>query len=222
MRIWSYVAVLLATAFLCSPALAIPVLYEFSGVVTTSWPIGEEAFGIHVGDSFTGQMLYNPDATNCSRPIETVNVCGGGLQWGAQLGPLTLLSNAPSMAVYSGGGIFVSGRTDVYPFAFNGFQLLPQVLDDGLWFTGYDEATTDHAPPTLDFDTIGSMMVGGFFYVRDLHYPWDGVGEGKLYGYQLEGMVTQIHQVPEPATLGLLGLGLLGAATTRRRQFIRT
>lgn len=88
---------------------------------------------------------------------------------------------------------------------------LTLVAGTAFWLSIFNDTTADSG----DGWTWGSIAGSGNLKVRDSHTSaWNDVGP-----YRVDFQLTDdIVAVPEPATFGLLGIGLAGLAARRRRQ----
>lgn len=180
-------------------AQAAPVLQYASSVIgfstqynTTTWA--------------AAQVLGAPD-----RP--TYGDIAGAWAPGPLNGTLEFISVGYDTAVYANGATI----REVYG---NGFVYQVDVIDTlgGLHtvWSGVDAS----APGTpvdfaLTWNTTSFLVKGLKVYTNTSHdmSAWE-----EIDSIQLAGNTTADANVPEPATLGLLGLGLLGLAASRRKR----
>ncbi len=66
----------------------------------------------------------------------------------------------------------------------------------------------------------GFAPVGDLFAMFALDFSGGGLGEGHLWNFTLDtdNATTDLVQVPEPGTVAIIGLGLLGLFASRRRN----
>ena len=94
----------------------------------------------------------------------------------------------------------------------DGYNLLS--LYDGNTLVGSVQGAAVVASPT------GNQGINGTYYVNissSLNFN-KVVASSSGYAFEFDNVAYNPTSVPEPATLGLVGLGLLGAAAARRRQ----
>lgn len=98
---------------------------------------------------------------------------------------------------YEGGGDYFDGQGTVLAI----YRDLPTTPQDLVW-----EFTDDQMAALNDYAADGRFALG---FDPDCHFYNDGV--------QLD-IVTELSEIPEPATLGLVSLGAVGVLLRRRRQ----
>lgn len=142
--------------------------------------------------------------------------------------------NARYFSFYSAGGAVTIDGSRIDGGFDMGFWLFSGAINDTSHFgggvnpNGFDNG--DAGFITFSDDPHAPAVPGPFgdpFFAGNLAAGWytiavvDVLGNGntggnQVYDYTL--LATGITAVPEPATLGLLGLGLVGVAASRRRK----
>ena len=84
------------------------------------------------------------------------------------------------------------------------------------WYYGYDSTVGPPAGRTalLDFNTSSVLDFTGRFTTTSFDAPVNGIQTAR---FTFEGDISA-NPVPEPATLSLMGLGMVGVALARKRR----
>ena len=133
-------------------------------------------------------------------------------------------SYAGSASLHSvGGDSFTSlYKADLSAFTLNSIDLAP--LTSGLAVGG----TVTFTGKLMDGSTIAqSFDVGPAFAFTTFHFNGFTNLESVYwlqdydFFHQYDNIVVDAAQAPEPATLGMLGLGLIGVAGSRRKRYVQ-
>ncbi len=214
------VAAALALSFL--PAAAVPLVLDYTGFgwITQPTLTPQQFSAVGVVDGFT-LPVYDPNQ------VYTYYL--------ANLTLSSIVTHAPSRHtyIYSGGqfGFYqsTSAQDRGYDYGVNPANgTVPATFTDGLlWLGGTLNSFSIYFD---DGQQLGSMSAAGNFasgagfgalagpgfssFSGLTSRPGNGIPNG--YKYRMDGQVDASVPVPEPASIALLGLGLLGAAVGLR------
>lgn len=180
------------------------LLFPVSGFSVTH----QLTIGSYSGNGFSGSALHAADA--CLN--NGYYMCGSTIHNGLTgTLDLTLSGNAYTnimgiLTANNGTQVSITGGT------------LYSSLTAGSWGNLY----TNYG--VVQFDDLSSFYNGAANnFVNDAFYLWgqtDGEASGSQWGLDLHGTLAEVSsvQVPEPATMGLMALGLMGVVAGRRKK----
>lgn len=148
--------------------------------------------GTNIGNGYWTQFIFRQSFTLTKAEASSLQLT---FQWAAD---------------DSGRGNWVQG-TWIPKWSLN--SLVQTALVDGIW-----DATTTWPGPTYSLGP--AVTISGFVEGINTMYFWVQ-GNGITDGMSLMNAQFSNRDIPEPATFGLLGLGLLGVTMSRRRALAR-
>lgn len=216
-------------AALCSASAAQAGVLNFEGAVSpftfanetvTDGKYWMTTYGGSEGD-LTGMFINGADQADICFGAELKCPTNNSSTYYAALADSYLafgLESGNSFLFNSFAGSFIGTGSDIYT---RGLLLIDGFNDSGL------VSTLQVALPTAvgGVYNFGNYNLGGFFdesytAVRFVGYACDAAGNCvrnmNASNFAIDNIVTT--QIPEPATFGLLGLGLLGMGALRRRK----
>jgi hypothetical protein len=196
-------ALLLAGCLAAAPAHADLVEYSYQGTVTTVFD-ASTAGGIVVGDVASFHVTFDPAwLVDITAPVNTaMGTFYTNLQ-GASL-------DSPMAALNISLGAYGWAKTDYIDFFGDAGSGLPQpmvLFNNGSFFGVQFFGVNSHAITTAGVSPQPFDFVGGGGFPT---YP-------PSYGGYFDYAGVTVAAVPEPASWGLMGLGIAGMAAWRRR-----
>lgn len=209
----SRIAGLIAIAVSAIPGAALATTLNFAGLAAAgnSWNAVGATYTL---DGFTVATLYGLDAWGTSSPnlpgLASANTS------------LFAFYAGDSVSVTEGGTAFSVNSIDLAPVLAGGQGTFDVTFIGTLFGSGTVSQTctvTDGTPTALQ-----TCDLSGFNNLVSLQFAQGtngGFYESQISAYQFDNIVlngSSGPSVPEPGTLGLLGLGLAGAAFARRKR----
>jgi hypothetical protein len=194
----------IAACLIALPVSATPITYEFTGTITSAsgTHLDIRLPGVTIGQAFTGTATL--DAESLDRLMVVI-------------GPHTLGHSIDSMSVFSDGAgdhLNMTIGTWLIQSSLEGFfrgEVMSLMMLDP---TGTAVTSTSLDQDFSAFET-GELSFLGYSLIDDGREDYDSF-------ISLSGNVNTFTRVPEPSTLVLLGIGVLGASLGRRRLSART
>jgi PEP-CTERM motif len=201
------VAIVVASG-LTSPALANKITFETAAVGAFTGPVTEDGFTY---SKLSGALLINPSLPgNPGKDAEGTISAGGVLK-----------------IVFAGGGNFNFNALDFSAFDFSGTGSQTLKVEGFLGGSSvgadqYTLANTKVFNPKYDNWTTeaASVLAGKSISELDVTLNANITGSGSLFNESIDNVVLTpaLAQVPEPASLALLGVAVVGASCARLRR----
>lgn len=206
-----------AVALSCAAALGLGALDAEAGLLIDAGPSStQQGF---LGGTYVAGSEFVAAQSFTIRSLGWLDVEGDGLAFSSRVG-LWDVSNqallASALVTNSSGQLLSAQGTAVWYLE----NIAPIVIGPGTYRVAGEVGPTDHL--ALSNDKIGNGVTLPAGYVRT-DFPNGGFGFPGL-SFTSQAIRASLSTdavgvpVPEPATLGLLGLGLLGLGAVRRRS----
>lgn len=212
----------LACCLMIVPMVVQAATLDYIGPVTFIWDPSNDlsSLGIALGDPFTVHIVYDETA---SPDVLTTDAYGTRANYDGIISEF-LITSGDYTATGAMGGVIVRDNDVQGPD-------WPIVHDDYIIFQAFQTSDPAPAPPVLD-DYMEFGFAGDFntFSGTSLapalspgSYSWTAFG-GSInfedrHGYNLQIGSDNMKPVPEPATMLLLGSGILGLVIVGRQRF---
>lgn len=171
--------------------------------------IGAGIFGANFSQFFAPQEITNSTILgNLTTAISALNPGRGGINTGATAIGDAITSSANSLTAYE-----TSLGVDL--------KLLIDVTTDGQNNSGSNPNTVANAITPSPIDSVNCLGIGAgadCSWVAGAGTDFGSAADFSAFQAALEGKIKQEFDIPEPGTLAVLGLGLLGLLSSRRKQ----
>jgi hypothetical protein len=193
-RLFKAAIAAIAGLTLCLGAMtnANATVLNFDDVLTGSWDSTYHGFTLHNAQTYKASNLWAPAAVSGSNVLINFNSLVGELN--------NVAGFDFNSAWFTADGRY-SGATS------QDVQVNGYALDNSLLFT-----------QTINLTTAPRFFTFNWSHLSRL--TWDPTGANTTNNIAIDNLTYNANVVPEPASMALLGLGLLGLFTLRRRQSV--
>ncbi|WP_287697443.1 DUF1194 domain-containing protein [Accumulibacter sp.] len=171
--------------------------------------IGGGIFGANFSQFFATQEITNAGVlANLTAAISGLNPGRGGINTGATAIGDAVTASANALVAYEN-----SLQSDI--------KLLIDVTTDGFNNSGSDPNVAANAVTPSPVDSVNCLGIGAAAscaWVAGAGTDFGSALNFAEFQAALEGKIKQEFDVPEPGTLAILGLGLIGMVASRRKQ----
>ena len=229
------VFLLVPLGFLSQPVHAVPVDYELAILLDGSGSIDASDFTTQINgyvnvlnDLYTHHNLWGQNAISVWQFSSGFQMETAAIKIDTATDLATLTGIIAGITQLNGttniGGTIEAAANDLLTNSFVANKMVIDVSTDGQHNTGLDPYVTAPAAISAGIDQVNCLGIGTFggtSYDCGFH---SGVGSFEVSAEDFTQFETVLHDklhreldIPEPATLMLMGFGLLGLGSMRRR-----